>query len=540
MSSSEYLTNITDSNKTIEGLLLEDYQGVNYELIKNDAFIVAANHFTKKIRWVKTTSDADGNVGLMTLEIQAFDDLLDFMLDKFGWCPKVYNNQLASEIYIFSPKNEIESIAIQLATDGEYGWKGSLYHLAYEEKYKDKIGLIFATKPVDSNEQHWLLVEIDQINKQRSWSVHDISLEQVYYIMAEEINIPEPNYNPTIEQMSEITNGLSARKYDSSEFETTGMITAEKAVELLKDYSQAIEDEEVEKCRIYYEKLYSQKQANNLKAIYDYDDYDDDETPDFLDYLNELIDLLNHEEAVKLHVEIAKELMKNSYEKIYQYDLFDDLPSCDNFFSLIKLWNLTLDKCKKICLDKNGNELSEHTGSEYYEVTDVICISMIVTRVFEKILMLGLQDNLEYDLIFNILMQYNLNTNDVEDMIDIHYYVQKLNNKQALEVIIIDALQQDYYDLSLLINALDNPCSSYKILSFILDVSNGDYSDKYMYLEPDTIDGLFESLTETQKSELLMGIVKHPNVTKEILEQLTNSEDQKIAESASEKLQELN
>jgi serine/threonine-protein kinase len=47
-------------------------------------------------------------------------------------------------------------------------------------------------------------VQIDQKNKQSSWSVHDGSLDQVYYIWAEEINIPEPNYNPTPEQISEI------------------------------------------------------------------------------------------------------------------------------------------------------------------------------------------------------------------------------------------------------------------------------------------------------------------------------------------------
>lgn len=77
------------------------------------------------------------------------------------------------------------------------------------------------------------------------------------------------------------------------------MITADKAIELLKDYSRAIKDEDKEKCITYCKKLYSQKQANNLKMVYV---YDRDKPLDFFYYLNELIDLLNHEEAVKLHV----------------------------------------------------------------------------------------------------------------------------------------------------------------------------------------------------------------------------------------------
>jgi hypothetical protein len=125
------------------------------------------------------------------------------------------------------------------------------------------------------------------------------------------------------------------------------MITADKAVELLKDYSQAMEDEEEEKCRIYCEKLYSQKQVNNLEIV---DECDEDGSLSFLSYLNELIDLLNHEEAVKLHVEIAKELIQNSYDKIYQCDLYD-LPSCLNFFYLIKLWKLTFDECQGIYIE---------------------------------------------------------------------------------------------------------------------------------------------------------------------------------------------
>jgi serine/threonine-protein kinase len=114
------ITNLTDTDKTIDELRSEGYQGVNYELTENDAFIATANHFAEKIQWVKTSPDADGDVGLMTLDVQAFDELLDFMLDNFGWCPRVYSNKSAPEIHIFPPENELEEMAIQLATDGEY------------------------------------------------------------------------------------------------------------------------------------------------------------------------------------------------------------------------------------------------------------------------------------------------------------------------------------------------------------------------------------------------------------------------------------
>lgn len=50
-----FITNLTDTNKTIEELLSEGYQGVNYELIENEGFVVIANHFVDKIQWLKTT-----------------------------------------------------------------------------------------------------------------------------------------------------------------------------------------------------------------------------------------------------------------------------------------------------------------------------------------------------------------------------------------------------------------------------------------------------------------------------------------------------
>ncbi|MEA5510529.1 protein kinase [Crocosphaera sp. UHCC 0190] len=190
------------SDKTIEELLEKGYIGVDYELVIDNAFVVAANHkFKEQIKWVRTQPDQDGDVALMTNDTQAFDQLLDFMLDKFGWCPQVYSNQTPQEIYIFTPKNEQEEQAIYLATVGDFGWKGSLYSLEYNEAYRDKSCLIFATQPKDSQKQEWLLVQVNTKKKQISWSVHDESLEKVYYLWAESIKIPEPKFKPTADEL---------------------------------------------------------------------------------------------------------------------------------------------------------------------------------------------------------------------------------------------------------------------------------------------------------------------------------------------------
>ena len=317
------------------------------------------------------------------------------------------------------------------------------------------------------------------------------------------------------------------------------MITADKAIELLKDYSRAMEDEDEKKCRTYCEKLYSQKQANNLKMVYE---YDEDKPLDFFYYLNELIDLLNHEEAVKLHVEIAKELIQNSYKKNYQYD-FSYWVGLHDFLSLIKLWKLTFDKCKEIYIDKNGNKILEMLHEDHYSVSDIICISMLVTGVFERMLINSCwHDDLGDCLISEILWQYNWHEYDVYYYtVDISGYVKNLTSQKGLEEIILAGLQSDYYDFDLLKTALDNSCSSSKILCFIFDISNGNDLNEYecYFSYSDTIDELVESLTDLQRSELLLGIVKHPNVTEEILEQLTDLEEQKVAESAREKLQEM-
>ncbi|NJM28676.1 MAG: hypothetical protein HC856_11685 [Pseudanabaena sp. RU_4_16] len=191
------------SNQTIEELLKEGYIGVDYELADDLAFSAAAHKFKDKIKWTKTQPDKDGDVALMTPNLAEFDELLDFMLDQFGWCPKVYSTQESPEIFIFKPRNDLEEGALSLTTDGDYGWKGSLYSLDYFDTAENQniLGLIFATKPKDTQEQEWLLVQIDRQKNSRSWSVHPGALEQVYYIWAEKIGIPEPNFKPTSDEI---------------------------------------------------------------------------------------------------------------------------------------------------------------------------------------------------------------------------------------------------------------------------------------------------------------------------------------------------
>ena len=194
------------SNQTIEELLEEGYIGVNYELADDFAFAAAAHKFKDKIKWTKTQPDEDSDVALMTPNLAEFDELLDFMLDKFGWCPKVYSNEESPEIFIFTPQNDFEKGVLSLTTDGDYGWKGSLYSLDYFATAENQniLGLIFATKPKDTQEQEWLLVQIDRQKNSRSWSVHPGTLEQVYYIWAEKIGIPEPNFKPTYNEILDV------------------------------------------------------------------------------------------------------------------------------------------------------------------------------------------------------------------------------------------------------------------------------------------------------------------------------------------------
>lgn len=388
--------------------------------------------------------------------------------------------------------------------------------------------------------------------------------------MAEEIEIPEPNYNPTPEQIAEAIKGLSGKEDDLIEFETTGMITAEKAIELLKDYIQAEEENEEEKRKAYCDRLYAQKKANNLE-ISDFAKYDEDEYLCFSYYFYELIDLLDLEEATKLHVEIAKELVSNDFEGFYGHEFITFVgPPVMDFEPLFKLWNLTHNSCKK-------EEEIDYKGMNSW-ATDAICLSLIATRVFDYSLYEGFAEEFYGEsLLLNIVQEFCYQFCGYDDEVgpcfDPVYCVTYLKSIDVLETIIfdLDSIVQNcpIYDLRKIIEeAVQNECSTDKILFFILHIftccnrkdlltiydylycNYGDWKvedwdsyDEYDYDEMSLINEIIEMLdswTDFDRISLLKGIIEHPNVTSEILEQLTNSEYQEVAEFASEKLQNWN
>ncbi len=189
------------SNKSIEELLEAGYIGVASELAQDNAFAAAAYKFRNKIKWTITKSDGEQERGLMTTDIEELHQLLQFMLDKFNWCPMIYSLDEPEEVFIFIPQNDTEKAAIEATISGEYGWHGSLYSLEMQEYQDNEVGFIFATKPPNLPEPEWLLVKLNLENYTGSWSHHEGTFEQVYYIWKEQIQLSEPNYNPTPDEI---------------------------------------------------------------------------------------------------------------------------------------------------------------------------------------------------------------------------------------------------------------------------------------------------------------------------------------------------
>ena len=187
------------SQKNIDRLLKEGYVGVDIKLVNDNAFAAVAYKFKDRIRWT-ISNQLKEQVWLMTTDKQALTELSDFMLKKFSWCPMIYHSKPQKK-FIFTPKNDTEKAAIEATISGEYGWQGSLYSLELYEYQDSEAGFIFATKPLDSPQQEWLLVKLDFKNYTGSWSHHDGSLEQVYYIWKENIQLSEPNYHPTTDEI---------------------------------------------------------------------------------------------------------------------------------------------------------------------------------------------------------------------------------------------------------------------------------------------------------------------------------------------------
>ena len=187
------------SQKTIDELIKEGYVGIDRKLVYDNAFAAVAYKFRNQIKWT-VTSLQEPEVWLMTKDKQALKQLSEFMLNKFSWSPMIYTDK-PKEAFIFTPQNNTERAAIEATISGEYGWQGSLYSLERYEYQDNEAGFIFATKPLDSTEQEWLLVRLNFIDYTGSWSHHEGSIEQVYYIWKENIELAEPNYKPTTDEI---------------------------------------------------------------------------------------------------------------------------------------------------------------------------------------------------------------------------------------------------------------------------------------------------------------------------------------------------
>ena len=187
------------SQKTIDELLSEGYVGIDHKLADDNAFAAVAYKFKNQIKWT-ISNRLESEIWLMTTDKQALQNLSEFMLSKFSWAPMIYVAK-PKEAFIFTPKNDTERAAIEATISGEYGWQGSLYSLELYEYQDNEAGFIFATKPLDSLDQEWLLVKLNFIDYSGSWSHHEGSLEQVYYIWKENIQLSEPNYKPTTDEI---------------------------------------------------------------------------------------------------------------------------------------------------------------------------------------------------------------------------------------------------------------------------------------------------------------------------------------------------
>ena len=192
------------SQKTIDELLNEGYVGIDRNLVNDNAFAAVAYKFKNKIKWT-VSRENEAEVWLMTTDKPALKQLSAFMLEKFSWCPMIYTAK-PEQAFIFTPKNDTEKAAIEATISGEYGWKGSLYSLELYEYQNNEAGFIFATKPLDSARQEWLLVRLNFNEYTGFWSHHMGSLEQVYYIWKEKIQLAEPNYHPTADEILDAIN----------------------------------------------------------------------------------------------------------------------------------------------------------------------------------------------------------------------------------------------------------------------------------------------------------------------------------------------
>ncbi len=124
---------------------------------------------------------------------------------------------------------------------------------------------------------------------------------------------------------------------------------------------------------------------------------------------------------------------------------------------------------------------------------------------------------------------------------DFESILRFLVDSEILDAVILEGFNEATYSHYNLESALTNPNLSEKCLLFILDfccgndLSNYDCYDNYQ----STIDEEMESLEDDARISLLKGMIKHPNVTEEILQLLIDSEYEEVTKFAREKLQEF-
>jgi hypothetical protein len=307
------------------------------------------------------------------------------------------------------------------------------------------------------------------------------------------------------------------------------MIIAEKAIELSKAYIKAQEDGDEEKCISYYQQLNPQKKANNIE----YHPEIEDKFIEFPFYLDKLIELLNDEEAIEFHRQIADNLKEEDYTSLYGYEL-----DTGYFSGLIKLWKKTY----KVLENDESNDIYIIPRT-YIIVTDAFYYGYEFYGWLEEGKLTEKEALEAKDFAITAIIQYVFE--EVDNRIDAYYdfeqILSKLTNPDILDKLILEGFNEATYSSYNLESALKNRHLSEKCLLFILDfcygndLSNYDCYDNYQ----STIDEEMESLEKDNRISLLKGIIEHPNVTQEILEQLTDSEYEEIAQSAKEKLQQF-
>lgn len=307
------------------------------------------------------------------------------------------------------------------------------------------------------------------------------------------------------------------------------MITAEKAIELSKAYIKAQEDGDEEKCIAYCQQLNAQKKANNLE----YHPEIEDEFIEFPYYLDELIDLLNDEEAIEFHRQIADNLEEEDYTSLYGYEL-----DTGHFLGLIKLWKRTY----KVLENDESNDIYIIPRT-YIIATDAFYYGYEFYDDYGELKLTEKEALEAKDFAMTAIIQYVFEEvdNHVDAYYDFEQILGKLANSEILDEVILIGFNEATYSRDNLESALTNPNLSEKCLLFILDfccgndLSNYDCYDNYQ----STIDEEMESLEDVDRLSLLKGIIEHPNITQEILEQLIDSEYEEITEFAKEKLQEF-